>query len=256
MGGDVYSNQGKRPGAYSWGTYNSHPYLLLNWKGTLNDVSTLVHEMGHSIHQYLANQNQPYHNSSYSLFVAEVASVASETIFLEWQFQRSTDPIERKLLLNHAMNNITGTFIRQIFFHEFEDEMHKTAARGEPITKDSMGEIYGDLWKTYWGPELVVDDAYKAGWARISHYYRTYYVWVYATSFAAGQAVAEGFSMGDETAVQDYLEMLKLGGSVYPMDALKRAGVDMNDPNVIGAVMMSYGELQKQLDAELSGEGS
>ena len=234
---DVYTSEGKEPGAYSWGTYNSHPYLFLNWDGSLESVSTLVHEMGHSIHSYLANQNNPYHDADYSLFVAEVGSVASESLFLEWMLNRSTDPDERKLLLNKAMNDITGTFVRQIFFHEWEAMAHQMAQDGKPLTKESLGEPYGDLWREYYGPKLVVDDAYDAGWSRISHYYRTFYVWVYATSYAAGEAIAARFRSGDEGAVDDYLAALKLGGSVYPMEALERAGVDMNDPTVIRSVM-------------------
>jgi oligoendopeptidase F len=249
---DVYTNQGKRPGAYSWGTYNSHPYLFLNWGGSLEAVSTLVHEMGHTIHRHLATQNNPYHDSSYSLFVAEVASVASESLFLEWMFERSENPDERKLLLNQAMNNITGTFVRQIFFHEWEAMAHAMAERGDPLTKESLGKPYADLWREYYGPDLVVDEAYEAGWSRIGHYYRTFYVWVYATSYAAGEAIAARFRRGDETAVEDYLAALKLGGSVYPMEAVERAGVDMNDPSVIRSVMDRYGELQKRLEVELA----
>jgi oligoendopeptidase F len=252
---DVYTSKGNRPGAFAWGTYNTHPYLFLNWSGKLEGVSTLVHEMGHAIHKYLSDQTQPYHTSSYSLFVAEVASVASESLFLEWFFKRSEDPDERKLLLNQAMNSITGTFVRQIFFHEWEAGAHSMAERGEPLTKESLGKVYRDLWQTYYGPDLKVDDAYEAGWARVSHFYRTFYVWVYATSFAAGEAIAKRFRDGDATAVQDYLAMLKLGGSVYPMEAVQRAGVDMNDPQVIRAVMERYGELQKRLDKELLGAG-
>lgn len=251
---DVYTNEGKRPGAYNWGTYDSHPFLFLNWSGKLDDVSTLVHEMGHAVHQYLAHKKQPYHYSSYSLFVAEVASVASESLFLEWLLRRTEDPDERKQLLNQAMNNITGTFVRQIFFHEWEAAAHAMAESGEPLTKDSLGKAYGDLWRTYYGADLVLDDAYEAGWSRVSHFYRTFYVWVYATSYAAGEAIAERFRQGDETAVADYLAMLKLGGSVYPMEALERAGVDMNDPSVISAVMVRYGELQGRLRDEMLGE--
>jgi oligoendopeptidase F len=248
---DVYTNEGKRPGAYSWGSYNSHPYLFLNWSGKLEAVSTLVHEMGHSIHSYLASENNPYHEADYSLFVAEVGSVASESLFLEWMLNRSTDPDERKLLLNKAMNDITGTFVRQIFFHEWEAKAHQMAQDGEPLTKDSLGKPYGDLWREYYGPDLVVDDAYEAGWSRVSHYYRTFYVWVYATSYAAGEAIAARVRSGDEGAVDDYLAALKLGGSVYPMEALERAGVDMNDPKVIRSVMDRYGEIQSRLEAEL-----
>jgi len=248
---DVYTNEGKRPGAYAWGSYDSHPYLFLNWNGKLDGVSTLVHEMGHAIHRYLADKNQPYHYSDYSIFVAEVASVASESLFLEWMLARSDDPGERKLLLNQAMDNITGTFVRQIFFHEFEAAAHAMAERGDPLTRDSMGRRYGELWSTYYGPTLTVDEQYQAGWARISHFYRTFYVWKYATSFAAGEALARRFREGDKTAVSDYLAMLKLGGSVYPMQALERAGVDMNDPAVIRAVMDRYGELQERLEKEM-----
>jgi oligoendopeptidase F len=252
---DVYTNQGKRPGAFAWGTYDSNPYLFLNWNGKLDAVSTLVHEMGHAIHKYLTDQNQPYHSSSYSLFVAEVASVASESLFIEWFLKRSEDPDERKLLLNEAMNKITGTFVRQIFFHEWEAAAHAMAERGEPLTRESLGKVYRDLWQTYYGLDLTVDDVYQSGWTRVSHFYRTFYVWVYATSFAAGEAIAKRFRDGDETAVQDYLAMLKLGGSVYPMDAVRRAGVDMSDPRVIRTVMVRYGELQKRLDKELVGGG-
>jgi len=248
---DVYPSTGKRGGAYSWGTYNSHPYLFLNWGGTLDDVFTLVHEMGHSIHSYLANENQPYQDADYSLFVAEVASVASESLFFEWMLDRTEDPTARLALLNHRMNSIVGTFLRQIFFHEFEARAHAMAENGQPITKESLGEIWGGLWKEYYGDGAALDEVFTAGWARIPHFYRTYYVWVYATSFAAGEAIAGRFRSGDEAAVNDYLEMLKLGGSVYPMDALKRAGVDMNDPTVIRAVMDSFRSILGQMEEML-----
>jgi oligoendopeptidase F len=248
---DVYTNKGKQPGAYAWGTYDSHPYLFLNWSGRLDSVSTLVHEMGHAIHKHLASREQPYQYSDYSTFVAEVASVASESLFLEWMVERSTDPAERKLLLNQAMDNITGTFVRQVFFHEWEAAAHAMAESGRPLTRESLGRSYASLWQEYYGPDLVVDDVYSAGWARVSHFYRSFYVWSYATSFAAGEALAQRFRDGDKTAVADYLAMLRLGGAVYPMDALRRAGVDMNDPKIIGAVMDRYGELQKRLETEM-----
>jgi oligoendopeptidase F len=196
--------------------------------------------MGHSIHTYLANSSQPYHDADYSLFVAEVASVASESLFFEWLLDRTEDPTQRLALLNLRMNSIVGTFLRQIFFHEFEHAAHVAGEAGKPLTKESLGEIWSDLWLEYYGDKVTLDDEFKSGWARIPHFYRTYYVWVYATSFAAGEAIAGRFRAGDETAVQDYLETLKLGGSVYPMDALKRAGVDMNDPKVIRAVMDNF----------------
>jgi oligoendopeptidase F len=251
---DVYPNAGKRSGAYSYGTYNSVPYLFLNWGGTFSDVSTLVHEMGHSIHSYLANQNQPYHDADYSLFLAEVASVGSESLFFEWMLARNTDPTERLAMLNTRLNQIIGTFVRQIFFHEFEHAAHVMAAEGQPITKESLGKIWGDLWLEYYGDGAALDEEYRSGWARIPHFYRTYYVWVYATSFAAGEAIAGRFRAGDETAPQDYLETLKLGGSVYPMDAVKRAGVDMNDPEVIQAVMDNFRKILGQMEEILLDE--
>jgi len=245
---DVYPSEGKRGGAFSWGTYNSVPYLFLNWGGTLEDVSTLVHEMGHSIHSFLANQNQPYHDAGYSLFVAEVGSVASESLFFEWLLERTTDPTERLALLNERMNSIVGTFLRQIFFHEFEHAAHVMAEEGKPLTKESLGAAWSDLWLQYYGDTVTLDDEFKGGWARIPHFYRTYYVWKYATSFAAGEAIAGRFRAGDETAVSDYLETLKLGGSVYPMDALKRVGVDMENPEVIRAVMDRFRSILAQME--------
>jgi oligoendopeptidase F len=249
---DVYASPGKRGGAYSWGSYNSHPYLFLNWGGTLEDVFTLVHEMGHSIHTYLANSEQPYHLADYSLFVAEVASVASESLFFEWMLDRATTPEERLELLNLRLNSITGTFLRQLFFHEFETAAHAMAEAGEPVTKASLGETWGDLWLTYYGPEVTLDEAYKSGWARIPHFYRTFYVWKYASSFAAGEAIAGRFRSGDTTAVDDYLACLKLGGSVYPMDAIKRAGVDLTDPVVIGTVMVRWNEILDEMEKLLA----
>jgi len=249
---DVYASVGKRGGAYSWGSYNSHPYLFLNWGGKLDDVFTLVHEMGHSIHTYLANAEQPYHLSNYSLFVAEIGSVASESLFFEWMLDRADTPEERLALLNHRLNSMTGTFLRQLFFHEFEGAAHAMAERGEPLTKASLGEIWGKLWTTYYGPNVTLDDAYKSGWARIPHFYRTFYVWKYASSFAAGEAIAGRFRSGDETAVDDYLACLKLGGSVYPMDAIKRAGVDLTDPEVIGTVMVRWNEILTEMEKLLS----
>ncbi len=245
---DVYASEGKRGGAYSWGSYNSHPYLLLNWGGTMEDVFTLVHEMGHSIHSYMTNKNQPYHYSEYSLFVAEVAAVASEALFLDYTLKKTTDPTERLFLLNMYMNNITGTFLRQIFFNEFELKAHEMAERGESLTKQSLGDAYAKLWKDYYGPELVLDEEFHAGWSRIPHFYRTFYVWVYASSFAAGEAIAERFREGDQSAVKDYLNFLKLGDSVYPMEALKQAGVDITDPTVIRTVMKRYEETLNQME--------
>lgn len=244
---DVYGHKGKRGGAYSWGSYNSHPYLLLNWGGNIEDVFTLVHEMGHSIHTYLTTANQPFHYADYSPFVAEVASVASEALLLDYMLERAENDQERLYLLDLYLGNIVGTFIRQIFFHEFEENSHKMAEAGEAITKESLRELHGKLWQDYYGPELVLDDEFKADWCRIPHFYRTFYVWSYASSFAAGEAIAARVRAGEKGAVEDYLAMLKLGGSVYPMEALERARVDMTDPKVIQTVMQRFGETLDQM---------
>jgi oligoendopeptidase F len=249
---DVYPNKGKRGGAYSWGTYGAHPYLFLNYGETLEDVFTLVHEMGHSVHTFLANKAQPYHLADYSLFVAELASVASESLFYEWLMARTTDKTERLALLSYRINAFVGTFLRQIFFHEFEARAHAAAERGEPLTKETLGKIWGDLWLGYYGADAALDEPYRMGWARVNHFYRRFYVWVYATSFAAGEAIAGRFRAGDTAAVGDYLATLALGGSVYPMDALRRAGVDMTDANVMRTVMVRFSETLDALEAALA----
>jgi oligoendopeptidase F len=248
---DVYTCAGKRPGAYSWGTYSSHPYLFLNWGGRLDDVFTLVHEMGHSIHSYLANTNQPFHDSDYSLFVAEVAAVAAESLFFDWLLDRTEDPQQRLALLNLRLNSIIGTFLRQVFFHEFEATAHAMAAQRQPLTKGTLGEAWGRLWTQYYGPDAVLDEEFRSGWARIPHFYRTFYVWTYASSFATGEAIAARVRSGDATAVNDYLEAVKLGGSVFPMDAVRRAGVNMEDPAVVRNVMARFNEILSQMEALL-----
>ncbi len=248
---DVYSNEGKTNGAYSWGTYRAPYYLLLNWAGSLSDVSTLVHEMGHSVHGVLADRHQLAHEADTDLFIAEVASVASESLFGEWLFARSTDKQERIQLLDLALTNIRDTFVRQVFFHEWEAAVHKMAEDGQALTADSMGKAYMDLSEKYYGEVLTHHPLQRNYWARIAHYFRNFYVWKYATSYAAGEALATRFRSGDKSAAEDYLTILKLGGSRYPIDVLKAGGVDITDSKVLQAVMIRYGELQQQLEEEL-----
>ncbi len=247
---DVYSNEGKRGGAYSWGTYRNPYYLMLNWQGDFDSVSTLVHEMGHSVHGVLASRNQSYHDAGVDLFVAEVGSVASQSLFGEWMLERTRDPAQRKLLIDYALTNIRDIFVRQIFFHEWESRVHALAEAGEALTADSLGKVYLDLSDLYYGEVMQPHPLNHVYWARISHFYRNFYVWKYATSFAAGEALAARFRAGDKGAAEDYVNMLKLGGSVYPLDVLRAGGVDMTDPAVIRAVMDRFGELQGQLAKE------
>ncbi len=247
---DVYSNEGKRGGAYSWGSYRKPYYLMLNWKGDFSSVSTLVHEMGHSVHGVLASRNQTYQDAGVDLFVAEVGSVASQSLFGEWMLERTRDPVQRKLLIDYALTNIRDIFVRQIFFHEWESRVHAMAEAGEALTADSLGKVYTDLSELYYGQVMQPHPLNRVYWARISHFYRNFYVWKYATSFAAGEALAARFRAGDKDAARDYVNMLKLGGSVYPLDVLQAGGVDMTDPAVIRAVMDRFGELQEQLARE------
>ena len=247
---DVFSNKGKTSGAFSWGTYQSPRYLLLNWGGELDDVSTLVHEMGHSVHGVLAGREQSYHDAGTDLFVAEVGSVASESLFVEWMLERTRDPQERKQLLERSLGSISGTFVTQIFFHEWEAQVHAMAEAGEALTAQSMGQAYVDLNAMYYGDTVQKHPLSFSGWARIDHFFRNFYVWKYATSYAAGEALAARFRRGDKTAAQDYIKMLKLGGSVYPLEVLKVGGVDMTDPAVIQSVMDRFDILQDQLERE------
>ena len=247
---DVYSNEGKQGGAYSWGTYRRASYLMLNWQGKFDDVSTLVHEMGHSVHRIMAGLNQSYHDAGTDIFVAEVGSVASESLFGEWMLERTQDPEERKQLLDHALDGIRNTFVTQIFFHEWEARTHALVEDGQALTADVMNKTYQDLLTLYNGDSVQQHEFSKVGWSRISHFFRNFYVWKYASSYAAGEALAARFRSGDKSAADDYIKMLKLGGSVYPMDVLKAGGVDMTDPSVIRAVMDRYGLLQEQLAKE------
>ncbi|TGD74171.1 oligoendopeptidase F family protein [Mangrovimicrobium sediminis] len=247
---DVYSNEGKQGGAYSWGTYQQPYYLFLNWEGNFDSLSTLVHEMGHSVHGVLADRNQSFHNADPATFVAEVGSVASESLFTEWMLERTTDPVERKLLLDHSLSSIRNTFVTQIFFHEWEARAHALAEAGEALTADTLGNIYVELNDLYNGDAIAQNEYTNVYWARIPHFFRNFYVWNYATSFAAGEALAARFRSGDKSAAADYIKMLKLGGSVYPLDALKVGGVDMTDPAVIQSVMDRFGALQVQLAKE------
>lgn len=247
---DVYSNEGKRSGAYSWGSYRKPYYLMLNWKGDFDSVSTLVHEMGHSVHGVLASRNQTYQDAGSDLFVAEVGSVASQSLFGEWMLERTREPAQRKLLIDFALTNIRDIFVLQIFFHEWESRAHAMAEAGEALTADSMGQLYLELSALYDGESIKSHPLSHVSWARIPHFYRNFYVWKYATSFAAGEALAARFRAGDKAAAEDYVNMLKLGGSVYPLEVLAAGGVDMTDPTVIRAVMDRFGELQTQLAQE------
>jgi oligoendopeptidase F len=250
---DVYENEGKRSGAYSAPVYGVHPYMLLNYNDTLDDVFTLAHEMGHSMHTLLANERQPFIYSSYTIFVAEVPSTLSEALLLEHMLDLSNDPVERIVLLQHAIDNITSTFYTQVMFADFELRAHRRVEQDEPITGEILSELYLSLMKDYYGDAVDIDPLAAVTWARIPHFYNTpYYVYQYATCFASAARIAreimDGPEEGRAAARQRYLELLAAGGSDYPMELLKRAGVDLGKPETVRAVIEQLDELVGRLE--------
>jgi oligoendopeptidase F len=253
---DVYENEGKRSGAYSAPVYGVHPYMLLNYNDTLDDVFTLAHEMGHSMHTLAANETQPFIYSSYTIFVAEVPSTLSEALLLEHMLSVSNDPVERIVLLQHAIDNITATFYTQVMFADFELQAHRRVERDEPITSDILSELYLLLMKDYYGDAVDIDPLAAVTWARIPHFYNSpYYVYQYATCFASAARIAreimEGPEEGRAAARQRYLSLLAAGGSDYPMELLKRAGVDLGRPETVRAVVEQLDTLVTRLEKEL-----
>lgn len=249
---DVYETRGKRSGAYSWGSYDTQPFILMNFNGTLDEVSTLAHEMGHSMHSLFSHRSQPRIYGDYATFVAEVASVTNEILLEDYLLARATDRRERAFLLNHAIDNLRGTLFRQVMFAEFEEQIHALAERGQPLTADSLGRLYVDIVHKYWGPLLVRDEEHRAYWARIPHFYYNFYVYKYATSYCAAAALAEGLLAGRPGALEAYLGFLKAGSSRYPIDILRDAGVDMTSPEPVQAAMRRFDRLVGQLEELLA----
>jgi oligoendopeptidase F len=253
---DVYENEGKRSGAYSAPVYGVHPYMLLNYNDTLDDVFTLAHEMGHSMHTLAANAAQPFIYSSYTIFVAEVPSTLSEALLLEHLLAVSKDPLERIVLLQHAIDQITSTFYTQVMFADFELAAHRLVERDQPITAEILNDLYLGLLRDYYGDALDIDPLAALTWARIPHFFNTpYYVYQYATCFASAARLAREIMEGPEEerpAARDrYLNLLAAGGSDYPMELLKRAGVDLNEPETVRAVIEQLDKLVDRLEAEL-----
>lgn len=240
---DVYPNKGKSGGAYSTGTYDSEPYILMNFTGTLDSVSTLAHEMGHSMHSLLANLHQPPQYAGYTLFVAEVASTVNENLMIEQLLKKEQDPAARLGLLNQYLENFKGTVFRQTMFAEFEREAHAMRERGEALSPAALNGLYGRLVKDYFGPELAEDEEYALEWARIPHFYRPFYVYKYATGYSTAVALSEAILSEGESAVRRYLEFLSMGGSAYPLDELRHAGVDLTTPAPVDAALDKFARL-------------
>ncbi len=245
---DVYENKGKRSGAYSSGCYDSPPYILLNYHPNIDWVFTLAHELGHSMHSYFSRKNQPHIDAGYSIFVAEVASTVNEALMNKYLLDRTTDPKARKYLVNHYLESFKGTLFRQTMFAQFERDMYAKLENDEPLAAEDLSKMYGDLNTAYFGPEMVVDEGISLEWARIPHFYYDFYVYKYATSMCASLAIAAAIMEGKEGALDKYMAFLKAGGSDYPMEVLKRAGVDLSTPEPIHAAMKVFEGLLDQME--------
>lgn len=246
---DVYENAGKRSGAYSWGAYGTHPYVLLNHKNNLNSMFTLTHEMGHALHSYFSDEAQPYRYAQYTIFLAEVASTLNEALLMEHLLKNTQDKKQKMYLLTYYADQFRTTVFRQTMFAEFEKIIHSKAAAGEALTPQTLSEIYYDLNKKYYGPEMVVDEDIAMEWARIPHFYTSFYVYKYATGFSAATSFAKQILDEGQPAVDRYLGFLKSGGSDYSINILKKAGVDMASPEPIRQALSVFEELISEMEA-------
>ena len=249
---DVYPNVGKSSGAYSTGTKKDMPHILMNFSGSLDSVSTLCHEMGHSMHTYLTHEHQPKQYDDYSLFIAEVASTVNENLLIENLLSKNPDPKTEMYLLNQYLENFKGTVYRQCMFAEFEKLAHDRIEAGEALSADGLCAIYKELVLTYFGPELCWDEEIQYEWARIPHFYRSFYVYQYATGYSSAVALSEAIRNDGESAVRKYLEFLSLGSSVDPMDALRHGGVDLSTPEPVDRALRKFEEILSRAE-ELSG---
>lgn len=246
---DVYETKAKRSGAYSSGTtFGVHPYVLLNWTDLLNDVFTLAHEMGHNMHSYYTGLNQPFVYANYSIFLAEVASTFNESLLLDYLINISESKEEKLFLLEKYLNNITTTVYRQVMFAEFEQITHYKVENGEALTPDILCGLYKDVFQKYWGPEMIIDDEETYTWARVPHFYYNFYVYQYATGFAASEALALKVKKDGEPAVKKYLDFLKSGSSDYPINILEKAGVNMNSQEPILAVTNKMNKIIDEIE--------
>ncbi|GBF72861.1 oligoendopeptidase F [Paenibacillus sp. 598K] len=245
---DVYENEGKRSGAYSWGAYGTHPYILLNHKDNLNSMFTLTHEMGHALHSYYSDQEQPYRDAQYTIFLAEVASTLNEALLMHYMLEKSTDPKEKMYLLTYYADQFRTTVFRQTMFAEFEKLIHEKAEAGESLTPQELSAIYYDLNVKYYGKDMIVDRDIEMEWARIPHFYTSFYVYKYATGFSAATSFSKQILEEGAPAVERYLGFLKSGSSDYSIEILKKAGVDMSTPEPISQAMSVFEELIAQME--------
>ncbi|WP_425057831.1 Oligoendopeptidase F, plasmid [Sporomusa carbonis] len=245
---DVYENKGKQTGAYCWGVYGVHPFVLLNYNNRLEDVSTLAHEMGHAIHSYYSQATQPYATSQYTIFTAEVASTTNEILLNDFLLKTTTDKQKKLYLINQYLEMVRTTVYRQTMFAEFEKSIYDKAESGETLTADLLDEMWHDLNAKYYGPEIVVDTEIDIEWARIPHFYWNFYVYQYVTGYAAATTLAENMLNESDGAQQRYIGFLKSGGSDYPINILKKAGVDMSTPQPIELTLNKFSNMLDELE--------
>ncbi len=250
---DVYETKGKRSGAYSSGsTYGVHPYVLLNWNDQLNDVFTLAHEMGHNMHSYYTGNTQPFPYADYSIFLAEVASTLNEALLLDYLIENAKTKEEKLSLIEKYITNIVTTFYRQTMFAEYEQKTHEMVEKGEALTPEVLTPLYKELVQRYWGPDMTVDEEEAYTWARIPHFYYNFYVYQYATGYAASQELAQKIKNEKQPAIDKYLNFLKAGNSDYPINVLKAAGVDMTSPEPVNQTIKKMNELLDQMEKLLA----
>ena len=245
---DVYENQGKRSGAYSWGAYGTHPYVLLNYQGTLNDVFTLAHEMGHALHSWYSDETQPYIYAGYRIFVAEVASTCNEALLIHHLLKKAKDPMTKAYLINYFLEQFRTTLYRQTMFAEFEKITHGLQEAGEALTAERLCSIYYDLNKAYFGEDICIDRQIEMEWARIPHFYTPFYVYQYATGFSAAIALSGKILREGEAAVEQYKKFLKGGSSMYPLELLRLAGVDMEQKKPVEDALQVFSEYLDEME--------
>lgn len=243
---DVRETPGKRSGAYNLGVYGVHPFILLNHQDDLDSLFTLVHECGHGVHSKLSSQHQPQITARYSIFVAEVASTVNEVLLINYLLNNEQDSQVRKHLLNHFIDQFKGTFFTQVMFAEFEQKIHEMAENGQPLNVDVFNQTYETLFREYNGDEIVFDDEVKYGWSRIPHFYRPFYVYKYATGFASAIHLATKILEGDQKTLDAYLKFLKSGSSDYPLELLKKTGVNLTTPTPIENALSRFSELVEE----------